>query len=253
MRHFNFDFLLKIRAELEENLISPSEFVAKYLLTHPLQFQKNIMYPHLAHSPLSEIMDFLNTFQWKGYSDRIRRSLLKWHHKQYPLLLLFHIPTPLELLRLQAQGQRVVTVFLQQSEWRTEHHGKNPWDFTVHDLIHADHFFEDPLNWKGQVGFYQFLLRHWNDFPLRALHNQSGFEYLISDMNSHPYHLFLTLRALLLESMKAQASKNRYKGSEDQYPNRLNDKDEAQFHKIVLGWRAELLEKGVLLAEHLQV
>jgi hypothetical protein len=99
----------------------------------------------------------------------------------------------------------------------------------IHDLIHADHFFYEPQHRDGQLGFYKFVNSFINDESLAALLNGSsssfsssaadanggaeldsekptaafreGFEYIISDMNSHPLHLFQTLHSLLFKSV----------------------------------------------------
>ncbi|MEQ1723588.1 MAG: hypothetical protein ABL930_10460, partial [Pseudobdellovibrio sp.] len=63
-----------------------------------------------------------------------------------------------------------------------------------------------PLHRDGQLGFFNFMKNILNEADLNQLLTsesfKSGFEYIISDMNSHPVHLFQTLRALLLTETK---------------------------------------------------
>jgi hypothetical protein len=56
------------------------------------------------------------------------------------------------------------------------------------------------------LGFFNFVKNILNESDLNQLLTsdsfKSGFEYIISDMNSHPVHLLQTLRALLLTETK---------------------------------------------------
>lgn len=204
MRHWDDNFILKLQEQLSENLISSAEFVSSYLLQYPLQKPLQLQKKKLISSlqSCSSTIQKINDFHWKGYNDRIRRSLIQWHDGQYPLVLWHHIPSPFELLQIQSEGRRVVTVFVKPEEIDQLHHGKDSWHFVVHDLIHADHFFERPDWREGQISFYRFLLRHWDHPEMASLHHRGDFEYLIADMNSHPRHMFWTLKAIVLQSLK---------------------------------------------------
>lgn len=230
MRHWDSIYLLKLQEKLGETLISSAEFVTDFLQQKPLLLQKKKLFSN--YETNSPIMQALNENHWKGYNDRIRRSLLEWHCGHYPLVLLHHIPTPKELLEFQGQGKRVVTVFLKEEELDSLHHGKEAWDFTVHDLIHADHFFENPQWREGQVEFYQFLSRNWFHPEIAKLHNSAEFEYLIADMNSHPRHLFLTLSALILKSLKTQQGLSLKQA--------LCEEQEKYFQKLVSDLKSQL-------------
>ncbi|MFN9066181.1 MAG: hypothetical protein ACK5V3_03060 [Bdellovibrionales bacterium] len=176
--------------------------MSQILLSKIDQFQSKILIPELKSH--SSVIHFLNSYHWKGHTDRIRRALIHWHLGLYPLVLYKKIPNPKELLELQAQGKRVVTVFFEAEDWKKEWGKFSAWEFTVHDLIHADHFFQDPHLHQQQTRFYNFILQNWQHPFLSPLHTQSGFEYLISDMNSHPQHLLQTLSALVIEQRKKE-------------------------------------------------
>lgn len=249
MRHWSINDILKLQQKLRDTLISPAEFTAQFLLKRPLQLQrKSLKIPTLTLEPQAsarvqpilqqdsgqDTMSFLREFHWKGYSDRIRRALLMWHMGAYPLQLSHEIPTPWELLRLQAQGQRVVTVLIQPAQWDQLHHGHSAWDFTVHDLLHADHFFER-ADWReGQIRFYRFLFERWELPEIRALHEDPQFDYLIADMNSHPRHLFGTFQALVLKSWKQQRGLAPHQS--------LSKADEREFQNRVQNWQRELFD-----------
>ena len=71
---------------------------------------------------------------------------------------------------MQANGERVVTIFITQSELGSEHrsklvymdgekeHSKDPLEFTLHDLKHME-LFCDPQSHLEQVGFFICFLR----------------------------------------------------------------------------------------------
>lgn len=194
--------LLGIHQDYLSKHILEAEYCAALLLTKNLRLQKKPLLNTL--STQSAIIQHLNTYHWVGFSDRIRRSLIQWHLGHYPLILCFHVPTPYEILETQARGQRVVTAFNTVENWKKTWGHHDAWNFIAHDLIHADHFFENQENRNGQIQFYKTILKNWNDSKIQDLKSNPDFEYLISDMNSHPMHMIETLKSLLIRSFKKQ-------------------------------------------------
>ncbi len=142
----------------------------------------------------------LRTLKIKPLPDSCLRSL--YYLNIYPLSLLGHIPSPRELLDYQLRGQRIITFNEDFESWPASVSNERDFlSFIIHDLIHADHFFKDNTNTLGQLGFYHFIEMIWLHDSLQDLclstEFKNGFEYIISDMNSHPVHLFKTLRAYL--------------------------------------------------------
>ncbi len=206
MRQTHQQYLVDLENRLSDKSLSDAEFTSFCLMPElvksGVEFQKAPLFKTKSKS--SPIIEFLSHYNWKGKTDRIRRSLIQWHLGYYPLVLSDHIPTPLELLQIQALGKRVITVFKNASDWEKTHFGKSAWEFIIHDLIHADHFFEN-LEWReGQIAFYQFILQNWDHDMMTEVrsHCSEQFDYLISDMNSHPQHMYQTLAALCLLSWK---------------------------------------------------
>jgi hypothetical protein len=116
---------------------------------------------------------------------------------------MFHIPSPGEVLAQQCRGSRCVTVLTRPSELERFVLGERDClSFTMHDLIHADHFFHDNESREGQLGFYALLrdglLR--GDFGRHLEHPEFAreFDYLISDMNAYGVHLMKCLKSALL-------------------------------------------------------
>lgn len=150
----------------------------------------------------TNLIDFINVCKIKAVPESCSRSLTFIANNYYPLRISENIPTPKELLQLQISGQRVITLNEDCQLWPTKYYsGRDFLGFVMHDLIHADHFFLDPEHRDGQLGFFKFIENILEDEMLNELLFQesfkNGFEYIISDMNSHPVHLFQTLHALL--------------------------------------------------------
>lgn len=152
--------------------------------------------------PEMDLQNFLNTVRIKPLPESALRSLFFLGQKNYPLLITASEPTPFELLEIQIKGHRVITFDDRPQLWPQKLYGeRDPLSFIIHDLIHADHFFKDTKQHQGQIGFYKFVDKIKNDDHLLKLFEndnfKKGFEYIISDMNAHPVHLFQTLKALL--------------------------------------------------------
>lgn len=145
--------------------------------------------------------DVLNGFALKSTPEAVNRALLHWSSGTYPLELMFRIPGPLEVLEQQYQGRRCVTVLTEAS--RTSRFILNERDtlsFTMHDLIHADHFYHDNACYQGQLALYGFLRARREDFrELLAIPEFAAeFEYLIADMNAYAIHSLKCLKAAII-------------------------------------------------------
>lgn len=162
----------------------------------------------------------LNVFNHYGLRKmplRAQNALVQWAYGNYPIELLHFTPTPWQILEMQAIGHRCVSMNLQSGFLQQIYEGKNYFDFIIHDLVHADHFFHNEENCKGQIGFARFLLKWKSESHLFFLDEerfqaefQNEFDYLISDMNSHPLHLMLTLKSILDRYFRDAALSDRW-------------------------------------------
>ena len=151
------------------------------------------------------VLEFLNSVKIKSIPDSVFWSLnFVTNNKK-----LFHItkqaPTPYELLTFQARGQRVLTFDDDYRQWpQLNYHHRDVLSFWLHDLVHAAEFFQNETQMQSQIYFYRWieLLMKSGCFSefLIDHKNRERFDYLISDMNSHPLHLLKTLRAILDEA-----------------------------------------------------
>lgn len=208
---------------LKQAQISEPEFVARFVLQFfkfikPTQtFGARRSSPHVdtdsvhapsptlaVHSPNSALAIF-EQFLLRGAPEALNQSLLQWTGGHYPLKLFLDIPTPMQVLKQQAQGLRCVSVITNESQFGSYIlEERDPLSFTVHDLIHAHHFFANPDWKKSQIGFYKLILKsieshQWDQLCIEKPAFQRQFEYLYSDMNSHPLHLLQYLKAITLE------------------------------------------------------
>lgn len=162
----------------------------------PFAFEENIQ------KRLPETLgEIFNHFALKSTPETVNRSLLSWSSGEYPLILMFQIPRPEEVLEQQKHGKRCVTI-LTKDLHRFVLGERDPLSFTMHDLIHAAHFYHHNECYEGQVSLYWFL-----DFCIREnlfseLMGNEDFkwelEYLISDMNAYAIHSLKCLRAALV-------------------------------------------------------
>ncbi len=163
--------------------------------------------------PLETDADFLTSFcahSWRSIPFSVQKSLSAWNSALYPLNLLTHLPSADDVLQMQARGRRCVSMLLEPEQIHSfVEEGRDVLGFIVHDLIHADHFFHDPLRAQAQVLFCQKLLEV---LKLAVIQHmlfiddafRKEFHYLMSDMNSVPLHLLKTLKAILLGFYKRQ-------------------------------------------------
>ena len=157
---------------------------------------------------------FLENFcrlSWRSIPLSVSQSLMAWQSGRYPLHLLTTVPSPKDVLHMQAQGLRCVSMLHQKNEIQNfVEEGRDVFGFIVHDLIHADHFFADPHKAQAQILFSQKLVQVLEFPQIQMMITkdpvfESEFHYLMSDMNSVPLHLLKTLKAILLGYYKRRA------------------------------------------------
>ena len=155
-----------------------------------------------------DLYEFISNRQIKALPKNALPSLAAIANLAYPVIITSAVPTPVELLTLQISGQRIISLNENYSEWATTlYSGRDYLGFLIHDLLHAEHFFGNPVHRDGQLGVYKFISTFMADGSLLSLLAESasfkeGFEYIISDMNSHPLHMLQTLHSLLFSSLK---------------------------------------------------
>ncbi len=179
--------------------------VTDHHLKKPIQEILHLFEPNIKRrlEPFETIGDIFNYFSLQSTPLTVNRSILKWSKGEYGLELMFRIPLPGEVLNQQKKGHRCVTIIL--DEEKSSHYilgERDSLGFTMHDLIHADHFYHENKCYQGQLGFYGLLdfTFHRGDFKDFQTNKDfmNEFEYLISDMNAYPIHLLKCLKSALV-------------------------------------------------------
>jgi len=106
----------------------------------------------------------------------VNRCMELWALGRLGFVLMFTIPTPRDVLFMQARGTRVVTALLEPDELRCTRSGRDALDFVLHDFQHFDKLIE-PAFWHEQVGTFWALATvdvqrfYWNhcSFGARAI------------------------------------------------------------------------------------
>jgi hypothetical protein len=164
-----------------------------------IQFEPNIQKRLAGFTTVGEVFQ---SFAFKSTPLTVNRSILNWSDGHYGLELMFRIPRPEEVLNQQKLGRRCVTVILDLEKAKKFILGeRDALGFTMHDLIHADHFYHNNQCFQGQLGFYGFLdhcmtQNHFEEH-LKLPAFEAEFEYLIADMNAYAIHLMKCFKSAL--------------------------------------------------------
>lgn len=216
-----------------EDEISDAAFAASYFLLwqmdrHGTRFaSRNHRYGNTPDHPLwrehllaahgraldESLIDWLGDARFFKIIPSVPIALRSWVLGDWPLTLLTRIPSPLEVLDMQIQGTRPVTVISEFPRAVQPVLGKaNGFEFLIHDLEHAWKFFHDPTEHQAQRHFFRLLqwaheAGHFTAYLHDAIFAEK-FDYLISDMNTHPVHGLRYFHAVLVECLLRREGKS---------------------------------------------
>lgn len=148
---------------------------------------------------------FLN-YSLKSIPASINRAMTNWYEGSWNILRLEHIPTSKELLKMQVGNARCITTIVNHDQIDKLILGvRDPLSFVLHDLMHADQFFNQPQSIPGQLGFYQCAYSLYQNPELKKLLKlddqfKKEFEYVASDMNAYVIHLFKCFKSAVLRT-----------------------------------------------------
>jgi hypothetical protein len=131
--------------------------------------------------------------------EAVPQALLAWSRGERRVDLLFHVPSARDVLALQAQGRRCVSL-LDEATSAAPH--EDGLAFAVHDLCHLEKF-ADPAQHAAQVGFFAAVSRALADPRFQELETSLDARwaedrgYVIADMNGSAVFLFLALKSKL--------------------------------------------------------
>jgi hypothetical protein len=160
----------------------------------------------------ARLIKYMGRYNFLGVIPNVSAALGAWLQGRWALSLYQRIPCPQEMLRMQVQGSRAVTVLAEYPRLLQPVLSKpNAFAFMIHDLEHAYKFFHDPDLHQGQRRFFSQVLgvieRGLLDDCMRDPMFVAKFDYLISDMNTHALHSLQYLRAILIEYHLRNAGK----------------------------------------------
>ena len=152
---------------------------------------------------LHSFVDLWRSHFFRGVVLDSHEGQLGWMEGRYPLTTRFDIPTAEEMLDLQCEGGRYISLLI-QPEQQFLRYGRHAdaCNFLLHDFEHAHKFYSDPESHRGQVRFFQALRHSFDQYALwrTDLRFTQDLEYLMADMNSHPVHLMKFLKAVVLSA-----------------------------------------------------
>ncbi len=150
------------------------------------------------------LLHYLDRYQFRDVIANVPVALSQWLHGAWRLELREDVPSPRDVLRAQARGTRQITAITASARlFEPVLHKPNAFAFFLHDVEHAYKFFYSPALYAGQRAFFTALeaaldrgvFAPYFDDPTFV----DKFQYLMSDMNTHPQHARQYLRAILIE------------------------------------------------------
>lgn len=224
-------FIIEGINALHNKSLADQDFTTLYLLfflrlSHPKNYlQRHTKNPHLnpnnTNPKLLEILptefcltpweiekltditgpDLFEYFNLRGIPKSIHRAMINWYKGIWDIKMLFTIPTPKELLFMQVENSRVLTLVIDEKKLTSHILGRrDPLSFALHDLMHADQFFNNPNSQKGQLGFYKWVANQYNSPILQEKISNNKkfkdeFDYVVSDMNAYVIHLLKSFKS----------------------------------------------------------
>lgn len=146
------------------------------------------------------LVEWLENFQYTGVRASVGLALVGWLRDRWRLVVCEHVPTAQEVLGFLCHAERPVTVICDPSRLDAPVADKpNPFVFLTHDLEHAHRLFHDERLCRLQVGMARILKAAISRGLFQLFDGDEDFtgrfDYLIGDMNTHPFHGLFYLRA----------------------------------------------------------
>lgn len=146
---------------------------------------------------------FLEKEQLYGIPQNIRFTFVEWLKGNWDMRLVSYIPSSYEMALAQSRGFRFISI-----DWDCAFTGnlifntRDALEFILHDIAHGYTFFHSSYNRQEQIDFFQKLTNNYTVFEQLCkedpIYNEK-FDYCLSDMNSHPFHLTSYLKAITIE------------------------------------------------------
>lgn len=150
------------------------------------------------------LIAYLDRYQFHSVTYEVGAALCAWLRGEWKLVLIARVPKPSEVLKMQIAGSRPVSAICDvRRMFDPILEKRDAFVFLQHDLEHAFHFFSDPQLHRLQRRLFILFAAVIADGQFRSVSRdrvfRERFNYLISDMNTHPLHSLHYLRAVLVE------------------------------------------------------
>ncbi|MCB0370774.1 MAG: hypothetical protein KDD45_15455 [Bdellovibrionales bacterium] len=160
------------------------------------------------------LYELFNRITFKGVKLVAIKALCLWYQQKFTLEVVDYIPSPLDILKMQAQGRRCISILrTPKALVQRFDHNRNVQQFLVHDLEHAWQMFSSSESSIAQTQVSQKLLNLYYsgkiDFLFENEATTKSINYIFSDMNTHPQHTLLSLKSVLLDYYKIQTGVNK--------------------------------------------
>lgn len=158
--------------------------------------------------PCSSLTEFFSAYRIKNLPVAVPFILYVLSTNDERLVVSEEPVTPLEMLRIQASGRRILTVSRRCLLSGQLVDGKrDAVEFLLHDMAHAHLFFSETH--EEQKTFFKALLKDVEASPhlLTAITDttfKAALEYIMSDMNSSLPHLQQSLQAALIDKARRE-------------------------------------------------
>jgi hypothetical protein len=176
--------------------------ISFFLIVHSLKYDLKKRQEVLLHR-LSEREDLLSSWQFKKVKGKALESLRSWGLGRYHFVLMDSMPTTREVLSFQAQGQRPVSLLI-ENLFEPKRHKEDAFEFFCHDLEHGAMFFQDFDLFCFQKDFFFKVQQSLSTDLWESYFSEEGFlerwAYWVSDMNTHPEHYKAYLHAIIDKS-----------------------------------------------------
>lgn len=151
-------------------------------------------------------IEFLKKIRFRKIPDTIRTTLLNWLLEKWNIKLLDYNPTSYEMLEFQSKGIRIVTIdFDSALNCQFVFGIRDAFEHFLHDLEHCYNFYNNKELYFDQINFFKYLLNFYPEIEILLnmdFEFKKKWDYLISDMNSHPEHLKQYTIAIFYEFYK---------------------------------------------------
>jgi len=183
------------------------------------------------------LVQMMERYHYLGVIPAVSITLAEWLMGHWPLQLCDYIPTPEQVLALQVDGIRPVTVLAEYPRLLQPVLAKhNAFEFMLHDLEHAYKFYHDSDSHHEQRALFT-LLQFISDLGMFSPYSEDPqyahkLDYLLSDMNTRAGHALQYLRAMFVDYLLIRDGKQWFE------PLSTHATDELR------AWVARLVEEG---------